>query len=54
MLRGLPRTAARSDVVIPIDLSGRNGLVFGVANKRSLAWGIAERLAAAGMRLGFT
>lgn len=35
-------------------LSGRTGIVFGVANKRSIAWGIAQALAAAGMRLAFT
>jgi len=29
-------------------------MIFGVANKRSLAWGIAERLAAAGVRLAFS
>ena len=40
--------------MIALDLSGRNGIVFGVANKRSLAWGIAERLGEAGMRLAFT
>jgi len=40
--------------VIPLDLSGRNGLVLGVANKRSLAWFIAQRLSQAGMRLAFT
>ena len=27
-----------------IDLSGKNALVLGVANQRSLAWGIAEAL----------
>ncbi len=35
-------------------LAKRTGVVFGVANKRSIAWGIAQALAAAGMRLGFT
>jgi enoyl-[acyl-carrier protein] reductase I len=35
-------------------LSGRSGIVFGVANKRSIAWAIAQALAAAGMRLAFT
>ena len=37
-----------------LDLSGRSGLVLGVANKRSLAWGIAQQLHKAGARLGFT
>jgi enoyl-[acyl-carrier protein] reductase I len=35
-------------------LKGQTGIVFGVANKRSIAWGIAQALAAAGMRLAFT
>ncbi|MCI0650667.1 MAG: enoyl-ACP reductase [Planctomycetes bacterium] len=35
-------------------LDGRRALVLGVANQRSIAWGIAEKLAAAGARLGFT
>ncbi len=37
-----------------IDLTGRIGVVFGVANHRSLAWAIAEQLHAAGARLVFT
>ncbi len=35
-------------------LAGRTGIVFGVANKRSIAWGCAKSLAGAGMRLAFT
>lgn len=35
-------------------LEGRKGVVFGVANKRSIAWAIAQALNAAGMRLAFT
>ncbi|MGH7389447.1 MAG: enoyl-ACP reductase FabI [Candidatus Rokuibacteriota bacterium] len=35
-------------------LDGKTGIVFGVANKRSIAWAIARSLAAAGMRLAFT
>ena len=38
----------------PIDLSGQNGIVFGVANDRSIAWAIGEVLAQAGARLAFT
>jgi enoyl-[acyl-carrier protein] reductase I len=34
-------------------LAGRVGLVFGVANKRSIAWAIAKAWAAAGARLIF-
>lgn len=37
-----------------IDLQGKVGLILGVANQRSLAWGIAEALCAAGARLAFT
>src|SRR6059058_3271721 len=35
-------------------LEGKSGLVFGVANKRSIAWAIAQALAREGMRLAFT
>ncbi len=35
-------------------LAGRRGLVVGVANKRSLAWGIARRARAEGAELAFT
>lgn len=36
------------------DLQGRVGVVFGVANKRSIAWSIAQGLHAAGMKLAIT
>ena len=42
------------EVVYPIDLSGKNALVFGVANQRSIAWSIAQTLAQAGARLALT
>ena len=35
-------------------LDGKRGIVFGVANKRSIAWAIAQALFGAGMRLAFT
>src|SRR5512144_1634083 len=35
-------------------LEGKTGIIFGVANKRSIAWGIAQALAREGMRLAFT
>src|SRR6266481_144148 len=35
-------------------LEGRNAVVFGVANKRSIAWSIAQGLHAAGMKLAIT
>src|SRR3954453_602902 len=36
------------------DFAGKRGLVLGVANKRSIAWAIAQRLAAGGAELAFT
>ena len=33
---------------------GKRGLVLGVANRRSIAWGIAKRLAEGGAQLAFT
>ena len=36
------------------DLSGKLGLIVGVANKRSISWGIAQAAAAAGARLALT
>ena len=38
----------------PIDLDGKKGLIFGVANNRSIAWAIAQVLGAAGVRLAIT
>jgi enoyl-[acyl-carrier protein] reductase I len=35
-------------------LEGKRGLVLGVANKRSIAWAIARRLAEGGAQLAFT
>jgi enoyl-[acyl-carrier protein] reductase I len=35
-------------------LQGKTGIVFGVANKRSIAWAIAQALSREGMRLAFT
>jgi enoyl-[acyl-carrier protein] reductase I len=36
------------------ELAGRHGLIVGVANKRSIAWGIAQRVQAAGARVALT
>jgi len=36
------------------DLAGKTGLIVGVANKRSIAWAIAQATAAAGARLAIT
>ncbi|MBT6512530.1 MAG: SDR family oxidoreductase, partial [Rhodospirillaceae bacterium] len=35
-------------------MAGKRGLIMGVANERSIAWGIARTLAAHGAELGFT
>jgi len=35
-------------------LEGKTGIIFGVANKRSIAWAIAQSFAKEGMRLAFT
>src|SRR5215210_4543033 len=35
-------------------LEGRTGIIFGVANKRSLAWAIAKRAADEGARIALT
>src|SRR5688572_7328076 len=35
-------------------LEGKTGLIVGVANKRSIAWAIAQAAAAAGARLAVT
>jgi len=36
------------------NLTGKTAVVFGVANKRSIAWAIAQRLSAAGAKLAVT
>ena len=40
--------------MISVDLQGRSGIVLGVANKRSLAWAIAQEMHQAGASLCFT
>ncbi len=35
-------------------LKGKRGIIFGVANDKSIAWGISQALAAAGAELAFT
>jgi enoyl-[acyl-carrier protein] reductase I len=37
-----------------LDLKGKNALVTGIANNRSIAWGIAQQLHQAGANLGVT
>lgn len=43
-----------NDNETPKLLEGKKGLIVGVANDRSIAWGIARRAAAAGAELAFT
>ncbi len=48
---------APSDAPTPAarpDLTGRHALIVGVANKRSIAWAIAQRLSARGVKLVLT
>ncbi|MCA3601673.1 MAG: SDR family oxidoreductase, partial [Methylobacterium sp.] len=35
-------------------MQGKRGLIMGVANQNSIAWGIAQMLAAHGAELAFT
>ena len=35
-------------------MEGKRGVVFGVANDKSIAWGVAQQLHAAGAELAFT
>ena len=35
-------------------LAGKRGLIMGVANERSIAWGIAKSMHQAGAELAFT
>ena len=35
-------------------VKGKKGLIMGVANERSIAWGIAKRLSEGGAELAFT
>ena len=50
-----PAAAARSVMAeIAGLIRGKRGLIMGVANNRSLAWGIAKACRAAGAELAFT
>ena len=35
-------------------MKGKKGLIMGVANERSIAWGISQKLVEAGAELAFT
>ncbi len=48
-------TMAKTDIAVPGPLmAGKRGLIMGVANDRSIAWGIARVLAGQGAELAFT
>ena len=49
-------TAAVANAAIPTGtlMQGKRGLIMGVANNRSIAWGIAQACAAQGAELAFT
>ncbi len=40
--------------MLMLDLTGKNALVTGIANNRSIAWGIAQQLHQAGANIGVT
>lgn len=42
------------DYIAMLDLTGKTALVTGIANNRSIAWGIAQQLHQAGANLGIT
>jgi len=41
-------------MAVNIDLSNKKGIIFGIANQRSIAWAISEKLMNAGATLAFT
>jgi len=47
-------TAADSEIPAGTLMQGKRGLIMGVANNRSIAWGIAKAAAAQGASLAFT
>ena len=49
-------SAPGADSMVPAGtlMQGRRGLIMGVANNRSIAWGIAKAVAAQGATLAFT
>src|SRR3979409_2771885 len=51
---GHPPSKAVSLPEVPKVMAGKRGLIMGVANERSIAWGIAQALHAAGAEMAFT
>ena len=54
MSEGQSQTTTHSQSSAPGLLAGKRGLIVGVANQRSIAWGVAANAAAAGAELAFT
>src|SRR5437763_9682251 len=52
--RGATLRAYRRIAAMAGRFQGKRGLILGVANKRSIAWAIAQQLADGGARLAFT
>lgn len=52
-LLSCPVSGLRGSVSM-LSMQGKNAVVFGVANKRSIAWAIAQSLSAAGAKLAIT
>lgn len=50
----MPALSEAPETTVQGLLSGKTGLIFGVAHKTSIAWAIAKALSNAGMRLAFT
>jgi len=48
------KTMAETSPLVPDLMKGKKGIVLGVANKRSIAWAIAQALSDAGAHLAFT
>ena len=46
--------AAQAEIPAGTLMQGKRGLIMGVANNRSIAWGIAKAVAAQGAALAFT
>lgn len=49
-----PQTNEVPEAALKGLLTGKTGIIFGVAHKTSIAWAIAQSLSNAGMRLAFT